>query len=288
MPRIRLPERRPLQPLQFNQPKDFTDLIYQTQSQPSALAVGAQTGLQVGTGLAKDYIKKRQDLAQLMALGKKAGLEESTLQDLGRRPETMTAAISALTQKGLAEQLKTPTEREAQGLELEKTRAEIENLRRKKQYAIPQYDTKGNIIGYSELPEGFTPFSGTKPSATPPAGKPKQVGVTPEGKSVVFDPTKQTNIVNGEEYTGTILPVAVGTEEQRRQALVQGAKTSINEIRNSLTPQVLSELKAIRFSPGKVYGQLASREAKMLYINLSEAIANELYLKTGLLQIQMS
>lgn len=72
-----------------------------------------------------------------------------------------------------------------------------------------------------------------------------------------------------------------GSEFARRDALVAGAVNSVNRSKEILNDTTLSELKGIRFTPGKMYSQIASPEGKELYRNLYNAIANQLYLKTG-------
>lgn len=122
------------------------------------------------------------------------------------------------------------------------------------------------------------------PAKAPIPKPPTLKGVTPDGRPVSYDSvTKQNVLPDNTPYTGTIYPPTVGSEEQRRQALVSGANKSIAEIGEVLAkkPTVLNELKAIRLTPGRVYSQLASPEGKRLYINLRESIANEIYLKTG-------
>lgn len=129
-----------------------------------------------------------------------------------------------------------------------------------------------------------TPY-GKKPSGGKNGGNKglQDSGSTPGGKTVVFNPNTGEKTVDGKPYAGPVLPKTTGTEEQRRQALVDGAKQNINDIRTilSTSPSVLNELKGIRLTPGKVYSQLASPEAKRLYANLRTAISNDLYLKTG-------
>ena len=72
-----------------------------------------------------------------------------------------------------------------------------------------------------------------------------------------------------------------GSEFARRDALSTGALRSIQTAQGLITPEILNELKAIKMTPGKIYSQLASSSAKELYRNLSNAISNSLYLKTG-------
>lgn len=119
--------------------------------------------------------------------------------------------------------------------------------------------------------------SASQPKQSPP----KVYGSTPEGSPVFLDPGTGSFVSNGQPYNGQILPVSVGTEESRRSSLVSGAVNSIGRVRELLTPAVLNELKAIRNSPGKSYAQIASAESRELYSNLQNALANELYLKTG-------
>jgi len=138
----------------------------------------------------------------------------------------------------------------------------------------PFYNEKDGEVSYQEL---------LGPKQAPPKGL-QFAGMTPEGQPISFDPnTGLTSTPGQKSYTGTSLPRNVGTEEQRRIALVEGAKKSIKDVKNIInsSPSVLTELKAIRLSPGRVYSQLASPEAKKLYINVREAISNEIYLKTG-------
>lgn len=72
-----------------------------------------------------------------------------------------------------------------------------------------------------------------------------------------------------------------GSEMQKRGGLVTGATRSVATAKGLLTPSVLSEIKSIKYTPGKIYSQLASPEAKKFYRHLSNAIANELYIKSG-------
>lgn len=134
-----------------------------------------------------------------------------------------------------------------------------------------------------EVPAGGK-FGGVVRTPTPPTPAKKQnVGTTPEGDPVSYDPLTGKFFVDTSGYSGMTLPKTIGTEEQRRVSLVSGADKSINDIKNivSTNPSALTELKAIRLTPGRVYAQLASSDAKRLYINLREAISNEIYLKTG-------
>ena len=72
-----------------------------------------------------------------------------------------------------------------------------------------------------------------------------------------------------------------GSEYARRDALSTGAVNSVNRVKELMTPEVLSELKGIKFTPGKMYSQIASSEGKEAYRNLYNAMANQLYLKSG-------
>lgn len=138
----------------------------------------------------------------------------------------------------------------------------------------PFYSDKTGQVSYQEL---------LGPKNAPPKGL-QFAGMDQNGNPISYDPnTGLTSTADRKPFVGNILPKNVGTEEQRRQALVSGAKTSIDDIRSivSANPSVLSELKAIQLTPGRVYSQLASPDAKRLYINVREAIANEIYLKTG-------
>lgn len=74
---------------------------------------------------------------------------------------------------------------------------------------------------------------------------------------------------------------AQSNEGIKRTSLVSGALRSVNTAKSLLTPSVLNELKGIKFTPGKIYQQLASSEGKKFYRNLSNAIGNLLYIKTG-------
>ncbi len=76
-------------------------------------------------------------------------------------------------------------------------------------------------------------------------------------------------------------PAAPSSELSKRSALVQGARQSIGTAKILLTPNVLNEMKSIKLSPGKIYTQLASSEAKKFYRNLYNAISNQLYIKSG-------
>lgn len=72
-----------------------------------------------------------------------------------------------------------------------------------------------------------------------------------------------------------------GSEYGRRDALSIGAVNSVERVKELMTPEVLGELKGIKFTPGKMYSQIASPEGKEAYRNLYNAISNQLYLKTG-------
>ncbi len=72
-----------------------------------------------------------------------------------------------------------------------------------------------------------------------------------------------------------------GSEYGRREALSTGATNSVGRVKALMSPQVLNEIKSIKLTPGKIYAQLASSEAKEVYRNLYNAISNQLYLKTG-------
>jgi hypothetical protein len=74
---------------------------------------------------------------------------------------------------------------------------------------------------------------------------------------------------------------ANGSEQSKRSALAKGARNSISTIKSILNPNVVNELKGIQMTPGKMYSQLASSEAKKVFRHLQNAIANELYLKSG-------
>ena len=161
MPRIRIPQPAQLRSIQSRKPKDFTQEILAVEGQ-SPLAEAVTTfGKVAGEGIG-EAMKNRRELAQLIDMGKKAGLEESTLRDLGKRPETRRAAIQALTQKGLQQQLMTPEERETEGLQREKLKADIEAKRREPNYL--GIGPNGQLI---QLPTGAKPFSlpaGPQPS----------------------------------------------------------------------------------------------------------------------------
>jgi hypothetical protein len=55
----------------------------------------------------------------------------------------------------------------ALGQEERKQFQNIANPKPVPKYAIPTYDNDGNVIGYSELPEGTKPFGGGKPTVQP-------------------------------------------------------------------------------------------------------------------------
>lgn len=155
---IRGPRRRALAPLQLAQPNSMADLTFQVQSQPSALATGIQTGLVEGKQYLTEEMKKRKELAQLMALGQQSGLSESTLNELGARPETRLAAINALTSKKVTEGLKTLPERETEALQRRKLAAEAAKLEFEARGAGKTDKTKpvikkSALKGLSEIPE---------------------------------------------------------------------------------------------------------------------------------------
>ena len=105
--------------------------------------------------------------------------------------------------------------------------------------------------------------------------------VDPSTKEM-FDPNLQPISQAPENATPRMLSNPNQSNEGvKRNALVKSAINSVNIAKNNLTPKVLDEIKGIKFTPGKVYQQLASPEAKRFYRNISNAISSELYLKTG-------
>lgn len=136
----------------------------------------------------------------------------------------------------------------------------------------PFYNEKTGEVSYQEL---------LGPKNAPPKGL-SYIGDTPDGDAISYDAnTGLKSVPGGKPYSGTTLPKTLGATEQRTQSLVKTGQQAIGSIKRELTPQVLSELKAIRLVPGKVYSQLASPEAKRVYTNLRRAMENEVYLRTG-------
>jgi len=137
-----------------------------------------------------------------------------------------------------------------------------------------------------EIPAGKK-FGGSIKAPVPPGQKQtsikalQQKGVTPEGRPVSYNPNTGQTLVDGKQYSGITLPATSGTEEQRRQALVDVGKKSIADVRGLINPKVMNELKAIRLTPGRAYSQIASAEGKEAFINLMNAVRNDLYLRTG-------
>ena len=71
------------------------------------------------------------------------------------------------------------------------------------------------------------------------------------------------------------------SELTKRSGLVRGGRNSISKVKEFMTPSVVNEMKGIRFTPGKVYSQLGTSEAKRAFSHLKNAISNELYVKSG-------
>lgn len=135
----------------------------------------------------------------------------------------------------------------------------------------------------TETREFIEPPGGVKKTKPPLTNV---LGLDDEGYPVYFDP--EDKMIKRGGLAKNIKPSPSGyasknkgSETERREALVSSALDSIKDIRTLLTPDVLSEIKAIRFSPLGSYSQLASPEAKRLFNNLSNAMNNETYLKSG-------
>ncbi len=144
-----------------------------------------------------------------------------------------------------------------------------------------EYDPTGNP--FIKRAENYQPSETPKSSGSGASvGKKRLVGVSDSGAAISYNPSTQRNeLPDGSEYVGTILPSTLGSAEQRSKSLVSTGKQAIQSVRQNLTPEVLTELKAIRLTPGRVYSQLASSEAKEVYTNLRRAMENEVYLRTG-------
>lgn len=71
------------------------------------------------------------------------------------------------------------------------------------------------------------------------------------------------------------------TEGTKRTGLLKGLQNSVSKTKQFMTPEVVAEMKGIRFSPGNIYSQLGSSQAKRAFSHLKNAISNELYLKSG-------
>lgn len=262
-----LPQRRQaVRQIQTQQRKIPLEQIIAIQGQ-SPLATGIETaGDVLGAAIQKRAELQRQG-QQLAKLEQLAGQQPGAFQGLD--PSTASAfAMNSMKQKAELDQISQRQNMEGKPRPLQGT------IQKDGKILQPFYNEKDGQITYQEL---------VGPKQAPPKGL-QYAGTTQEGVPISFDPnTGLTSTPGKSNYTGVSLPKTIGTEEQRRQALVGGAKSSIDDVRNIITsdPSTLSELKAIRLTPGRVYSQLASPNAKRLYINLREAISNEIYLKTG-------
>lgn len=271
---IQLPQKRmavnPVQTQKRNVPLE--QIIAVEGQNPLATAIDTSSSV-LGQVLAKKAELKRQgeQLArqrqQVARLEQLSGQQPGSFEGLD--PETAsTFALNSMKENAALAQLKERQNMEGKPRPLQGT------IQKDGKTLQPFYNEKTGEISYQEL---------AGPKQAPPKGL-QYAGMTPEGVPISFDPnTGLTSTPTQKQYTGPSLPKTIGTEEQRRQALVGGAKASIEDIKDIVTknPQTLTELKAIRLTPGRVYSQLASPEAKRLYINLREAISNEIYLKTG-------
>jgi len=205
------------------------------------------------------------DIADALARRRERQMETSQLASaasaVGEDPNAYKDLNLEMGRAMLLESLK--RKKEAEVFEKEKA-FELEKFNREKAFELEKFKMDKN-----------------KPV---PLKAPQYIGMTEDGQPISYDPNTRTLSTPAQSnYTGIGLPKTVGTEEQRRIALVTGAEKSIADIRDIVTnnPDTLSELKAIKLTPGRVYSQLASSDAKRLYINLREAISNEIYLKTG-------
>lgn len=258
-----------------------------------SLIAGMQSIGQVGQSL---YETKKR-MAQSLAAAKLLGQTEEGQRLLGTNQVSSTRQGPVTKNQTAAFDPETGSVTPNQPAFTEQTLATaIEGVSPKDLLAhlLPQYvnqslvqtDANGNIIHQTtrRAPKGSS-VTVTKPTAPGMGSRPKPVGINPDtGEAISYDPTVGGNVdTSGNPYTGRIIPMAEGSEEQRRGTLTQTALNSIGQIKQVLAtnPKVLSEIKAIRLTPGRVYSQLASPDAKKLYINLKEAISNELYLKTG-------
>lgn len=262
-----LPQRRQnVRQIQTQQRRIPIEQIIAIEGQ-SPIATGIETaGNVLGQALTRRAELQRQG-QQLAKLEQLAGQEPGAFQ--GIDPSMAASfAMNAVKQKAELEQIAQRQNADGKPRPLQGT------IQKDGKTLQPFYNEKTGEISYQEL---------VGPKQAPPKGL-QFAGMSPENIPISYDPnTGLTSLPGKQNYTGPSLPKTIGTEEQRRQALVGGAKTSIDDVRNIITsdPSTLNELKAIKMTPGRVYSQLASPNAKRLYINLREAIANEIYLKTG-------
>lgn len=117
-----------------------------------------------------------------------------------------------------------------------------------------------------------------------------QLKVTDKNVSVLFNPTDGTTIVQstGEPYDASVhgsirLPGDPNQSNEgiRREGLVNIGLQALGEIRASVSPQVLRDLKIIRNDPTGGFEQISATDSKNALNNLRTAIENQLYLKTG-------
>lgn len=251
------------------------------------LAAGVETaGNAIGSVISKraELRRQGQQIAQLASMaGDQAPTDNSLTPDIYEK---------GLTLKTAREDKKSQAAKERVALELQ--------LEKLKGGYVESDPSTGKVTKYPgvqglsiEYDPSGNPFikrdENYKPSETPKSvgggasgGKKKLVGVSDNGVAISYNPSTQRNeLPDGSEYIGTILPSTLGSAEQRSQSLVSTGKQAIQSVKQNLTPSVLNELKAIRLTPGRVYSQLASSEAKQVYTNLRRAMENEVYLRTG-------
>lgn len=144
--------------------------------------------------------------------------------------------------------------------------------------AMGQEERKGYQEQFDPLRKAQADYYTRRPSGS----EPKKYHFVDSSSKQMYDENMNPIFISPEGSTPKIIgnPYA-GSEFARRDALSAGAVNSVNKSKELLNDATLDELKGIRFTPGKMYSQIASPEGKELYRNLYNAIANQLYLKTG-------
>lgn len=293
------PTRRARQLQQFNtKPTPIPlDQILAVQGQ-NPIAQGIDTG----TKALVDAIRKRQELkrqAQVIKTMAAAAGETPPTETEGFTPDVYNDVLKLKTDRSA--KISTAA-KDRVGLEmgLEKLRAgstERDPITGKdviypgvKDFNI-DYDKEGNpfvVRGPAYAPKTEPKMGG----GSGKAGRNQQVGVTAEGYTISFNPDRKVNEVsrpNGkggftvEPYFGSAFSKTTSPGELRTMGLAQIGRDSFNDVKATLAnnPSVLSEAKAIKYSPGKVYGQFASPEAKQLFTNIQNILQAETYATTG-------